>query len=292
MKICWDNLEKLIYRPDRGNWQKKWNYYEYKESCDVCGEPYLACIGEKRKSKGLFCSIRCAGKVKIFTEGHKRKISEAKNGVKQSEEVIKKRAVSLKGLKAGKNHHNWKGGYRIRGIPMYDTYAPQIEWCEKVRRDPKDKNILQVRCSYNGCEKWFRPKRRSVKMRILCLRDNSFGSSRFYCSEECKEKCSIYGKSVKTLMKEDAVRAGSEPWWKLTREVQPELRQMVFKRDGYQCVKCGTKKELHCHHVEGILWEPLESADVDMCITVCKNCHMEIHKKEGCKPSDMRCEEI
>jgi len=45
---------------------------------------------------------------------------------------------------------------------------------------------------------------------------------------------------------------------------------------------------LHCHH-EGILWNPLESADIDQCMTVCKNCHKKIHQQKDCEYNDMRC---
>ena len=88
----------------------------------------------------------------------------------------------------------------------------------------------------------------------------------------------------------DAIKTGYDPWWELSREVQPELRKMVFERDDYQCIKCKSFEHLICHHKEGIVWAPLESADVDECITVCKECHGEIHQIEGCKPSDMRCD--
>lgn len=79
-----------------------------------------------------------------------------------------------------------------------------------------------------------------------------------------------------------------------SREVQPQLRQMVLERDNWTCQKCeaGVDAELHCHHLEGIRWNPLESADIDMCITYCKACHREAHSHEGCKTSDMRCNEV
>jgi len=48
--------------------------------------------------------------------------------------------------------------------------------------------------------------------------------SRFYCSESCKQECSIYNR---------------RKWPKgfkiaTSREVQPELRQIVLKRDNYK----------------------------------------------------------
>ena len=74
-----------------------------------------------------------------------------------------------------------------------------------------------------------------------------------------------------------------------SREVQPELRQMVLARDEYICQICGSDKSLHCHHYEGIKLNPIESADVDACITLCKKCHIKVHKLPGCGYNDMKC---
>lgn len=92
-------------------------------------------------------------------------------------------------------------------------------------------------------------------------------------------------------MKNDAVRAGRLKWLELNREVQPELRQMVLKRDEYKCVKCGSTESLHCHHIIPVVIEPLESADIDNCITLCYNCHKEVHKLPGCRYNEIQIEE-
>jgi len=36
---------------------------------------------------------------------------------------------------------------------------------------------------------------------------------------------------------------------------------------------------------------PIESADLDMVITLCKGCHKEVHKLPGCKYNDLKCKE-
>ena len=59
MKICWDNLEKLEYRPDRGEWQdKKYQavFYVYKDACKNCNEGFLA----QKRSPGNFCNKHCS----------------------------------------------------------------------------------------------------------------------------------------------------------------------------------------------------------------------------------------
>ncbi len=77
-------------------------------------------------------------------------------------------------------------------------------------------------------------------------------------------------------------------------KVQPELRQLVFERDEYTCIKCEKHQDnlnvsLYCHHIEGVQQNPIESADIDMCVTVCKSCHSEIHKQTDCGYRDLQC---
>jgi len=312
MKICWDNLEEIVYRPDRGTWLKNKTSYIYVESCKECKEPYLAYEGHLKRGMGLFCCRSCAqsgknapmyGKTgknnpnygRKHTEETKRKMSKMRKGrkhpfygKKHSKETIKK----ISKANRGKNNYGWKGGISNTNKSAYSTYVHQINWCEEVRRDPEDENILQVKCSYNECKKWTAPTNNMVRNRINALEGRISGEHKFYCSDECKRRCSIYKKSPKTLMREDAIKAGRDPWWYLPREVQSELRQMVHERDGWTCIKCDSTENLHCHHIDGILYEPLLSADVDECITVCKNCHREIHLQKDCTYNDMKCLQI
>lgn len=62
---------------------------------------------------------------------------------------------------------------------------------------------------------------------------------------------------------------------------------MVYKKsDKLKTAMIGNKKKhqdeldcgLHCHHFEGIEINPIESADIDQCITLCKKCHIWDHK--------------
>ena len=238
---------------------------------------------------------------KKLSEYHKRRISEGRKGMKFSEEHCKKisEAVknrsddikkrigeTLKNIYKNKKHPWYKGGVKKKNIPLYDTYASQISFCEKIRRNEQDLNILEVKCTY--CGKWFIPKQSNVYNRIQALNGNYTKSSecRLYCSEKCKKECQIYRKQ-KYSAEESKTKYYS-------REVQPELRQICFERDNYTCQKCGKTQDelevgLHCHHIEGIRWEPLESADLDNVITFCKKCHKEIHKLPDCGYNDMKC---
>lgn len=180
----------------------------------------------------------------------------------------------------GNGNHKWKGGVTGRNKTAYDSYADKIDYAENIRRDPEDKNILQVTCTY--CGKWYSPNMSDISSRIGALEGRKHGENRLYCSDSCKKECPVFSK--KTLSAEQSRTK------KYSREVQPELRQIVFKRDGWECIKCGSTESLHCHHVEGVRWNPIESADADQCVTLCKKCHKKVHKKKDCGYNDMKCD--
>lgn len=169
--------------------------------------------------------------------------------------------------------------YRQRPA-LYDTYAHQLEWCEKVKRNGK---FLEVICT--KCKIWFIPTNTCVSMRIYAINGNTTGNSeyRFYCSEECKNTCEIYHKKPDDLMRDDAIKAGRIPWHNVDRELQRELREIVLERDNYTCQECGSTDNPECHHIKPVATEPIESADVDNCITLCEKCHKKKPKpKEVC----------
>ena len=252
---------------------------------------------EYRKNMGKKLSVACK-KAWDNDDGTRRKWFSENNPMKNPEvakkigKLHKDKIVSEKTRKrisdnhariGGEDHPAWKGGGEYA---PFDTFAHQIDYAEKVRNND---GRLEITCTY--CGRWYIPKRADVVNRVGSLNGDYTGEHRFYCSEGCKKSCPIYRKTPEMLMKEDAVRAGRLTWLELPREVQPELRKMVFARDNYTCQnpECGKTESLHCHHKEGIRWEPLESADIDMCITFCKDCHKAVHKKEGCGYHEMQC---
>ena len=176
------------------------------------------------------------------------------------------------------NHLNGKGCKKcvIVKANKYELYADRLLGVE-CRRNKEDNNILEVKCMY--CGKWYIPSIKSVQYKINAIEGKSRGELNLYCSDECKKACPTFNQ---TLYPKD---------FKLntSREVQPALRKLVLKRDNYTCQKCDTTdKELHCHHYEGIEVNPVESADIDMCITLCKDCHNKIHKEDKCGIKDYK----
>ena len=83
-----------------------------------------------------------------------------------SKDTIKKISNFAKDRK-GEKSSNWKGGYYINNIPLYDKYIVDISYAETCRRNPDDNNILDIKCTY--CGKWFTPSIQQVYERIRAL---------------------------------------------------------------------------------------------------------------------------
>ena len=289
MELCWDNIEN-IRLSNKGNFRdivKKRTFY-----LKVCKQCEIKFLGEYKTS--TYCCKSCSNRDRTISNETKQKISKSvKQNIEDKRKNFKLVDKSEKYIKKSLNklnssNGNWKGGYD-KTVALYNTYATQLEWCEEVRRNEQDPNMLEVKCF--KCNEWYIPIRSQISNRLQYLKGNYRDEGRFYCSQECKDTCSIYHKSINTIMKEDAVRAGRLPWLELKREIQPELRQMVLERDNNECVKCGKTSDLQCHHIFPVNIEPLLSTDIDNCITLCVDCHKEAHTKDGCRYNQLHIEE-
>jgi hypothetical protein len=161
---------------------------------------------------------------------------------------------------------------------IYGTHAEQLT----VDESPLiDKNgFMLVKCTY--CGRYYYPTNLEVQNSKLAIQGISEGEQRLYCSDNCKKSCPVFKQQV---WPKDLKPATS-------REVQAELRQMRLACDEYSCQMCGKtidQAELHCHHIEGIEKNPIESADLDSTITLCKKCHKWVHSEEGCRYFELRC---
>jgi 5-methylcytosine-specific restriction endonuclease McrA len=188
-----------------------------------------------------------------------------------------------KEIKIG-NKYSYKNGMRNNSkAASYDAYAITLMSVgEKVKRNKENPIILECACKY--CGNIFVPTRGQVRGRVDFINGKNIYEQNLYCSNLCKSVCPIYNKTEIAYL--NSFNESSVP---LNREVQPELRQMVFERDSYQCQRCEkTKVSLHCHHFEGIELNPIESADLDNCITLCVPCHELAHSEIGCRRIDMR----
>jgi len=127
MKICWDNLEGLRYDKEKGIWyDKHWHCYTYIESCENCGDSFLAI------KDASFCSIKCATSGKHNAMFGKTGDKNPFFGKKHTKENLKRIGSSSKDRNTGPKNGNWNK-YTHKNLPTYDIYAHQLKWCEEVR---------------------------------------------------------------------------------------------------------------------------------------------------------------
>jgi 5-methylcytosine-specific restriction endonuclease McrA len=257
-----------------GNFRKDTSTYIYKEACIRCGESYLM---ESRRQT-MFCGTSCANKGKKFSVEHKKNMSTVKVGKVPTIETRKKLCKS-RANRVGVLSPCYKGGVTKTGSIAYDTGKKKLGLYEEVRKQ-KGTKILEVKCVY--CGRWFAPKWYQVRNRLVAINNLNKGEQRLYCSENCKLACPTYGK----------VKYPRGFKHTTSREVNPYLRQMVLKRDNWICQICGkTIKEaqLHVHHMDPAIQNPMFQNDMDSCITLCKSCHAMVHSRRGCRYVDLQC---
>ena len=179
------------------------------------------------------------------------------------------------------NHYRWKGGVHEKALPLYDTFNDKLSTFNKTYKVIQEGlELLGVECTY--CAKVFVPSTNAVRSRECAVKSPNNGESNFYCSENCKKACPTYRKQK--------YPKGFKP--ATSREVQPELRKLVLARDNYKCQICEAgldDVELHCHHITGVEQNPIESADIDNCITLCKKHHKQVHTLPNCVYNELRC---
>lgn len=294
MKFNKENLKEMVYNSNTKKWRKhlSYNYYIFKPFCKICGHPYLTSISKP----GDFCSPECGFKghikdltgerfgrllvIKLIGRNKKRiYIWLCKCDCGNIKEVPMAYLTSGHTKSCGCLKKNWfeerplYKGIIKNNIPLYDTYAYQIDWCEEVRRDPIDNDLLQVKCFYSDCRKWHTPKLTDVKRRIMALNDNITGEQHFYCSDECKKLCPIFWKVN--------YQAGHPKSQDNYRPYQKEWSDMVLEAANYKCEICGSNENLIAHHIKPVKTHPHLQADVDNGVCLCRECNSKYGHPKG-----------
>lgn len=107
---------------------------------------------------------------------------------------------------------------------------------------------------------------------------------RKYCSRECSFKHKV-GKNANqwkggATLKNDRARNGNR--LKIWRE-------LVFKRDNYKCVECGSKDQIQAHHKKGFSVYRELRYKVDNGITLCIKCHGKVHNRDFSNRRNKKC---
>jgi len=188
--------------------------------------------------------------------------------------IICNRPTKLKSITDGYNRYCSPRCGNVKTVDYYKEKYPLFCKVEKIRNNNKYKGHcgIQVRCKQ--CKKWFVPNKHALSERIgtiegLSEKTGLMSENNFYCSDECKQSCSVFGLRSDSMILSDIPYTDNELYiW----------RKEVFKRqieeDRYNsCEICGETTDLHCHHEKPIKTHPHLSLDPDNGIILCKDCH-------------------
>ena len=177
---------------------------------------------------------------------------------------------------------------QIFTLKDYQEKYPWFSLFEEMRDLPKEeweigKAAVQVKCK--KCEDWYTPLTSKIHNRINALevgKDYSY----FYCSNECKHSCSLFGLNVNYYLN-NINRLDNEPIHS-TPEYQI-FRKEVFNQQldtedtqTNHCELCNSTENLHIHHEHPIKTHPHLALDPDNGIILCGSCHRNIGHKDEC----------
>jgi len=276
MKICWDNLEGVKLTKNGVFLKNDSTSFVYKESCEYCKDPYLT----NKHKQSNFCGKSCSHKGTQPWSGKKHTASTldkmSKSAYKRSQN--KEYGAKLSDAQRGSKNRNWKGGVSSKGLPLYETYKNSL-WPEDVRYTlVEGLKLLNIKCT--KCSKWFVPTTDEVQRRLKYLNEKITSENRFYCSNECKSACSIYGqiKYPKYFTPK-----------KYLTYTSSELRvwaEEVLYRGKYICAFCGEKATV-AHHIEPKKLEPYKALDPDNGLACCGTCHIRYGHKHTCSTGSL-----
>jgi 5-methylcytosine-specific restriction endonuclease McrA len=249
------NVCKECIRNKEGSFPKKqYKINDIGRECTSCGEfkdwgsfydRQGGINGKRAKCKECYDH-----KVKTYTEINIDKIKLRNKGY----------------IQRNKENISIKAKQRNKGGASYETYKDQLTPFESPRSNKKGE--LLVKCA--KCRKYFVPSLQYVIARSQVIKGKANGGLYLYCSDKCKLECDVY---YQMKYQKGHLAYG-------IRELEDEFRNIVLSRDKYKCKKCGSVHKLCVHHVIPVKINPMIQLDLDNAITLCKKCHMRIHKKE------------
>lgn len=92
----------------------------------------------------------------------------------------------------------------------------------------------------------------------------------FFCSWKCEKEYQSITRSISEL---------GESWRRKSH--YRKWRRDVLKRDNYSCKLCCSKNKLVSHHILEAKEFPEKRYDLNNGITLCKTCHIKVHKEDS-----------
>jgi hypothetical protein len=106
----------------------------------------------------------------------------------------------------------------------------------------------------------------------------------FYCCEECKKECILFGKSAKqlnTIVNQTEIIYHTSQEYSIWRNEVFTRQKIESIRNENFCEICESTESLHCHHEIPIKINPNFALDPDNGIILCRDCHHKYGHKKG-----------
>jgi len=177
--------------------------------------------------------------------------------------------------------------------PQHSKYIKIKKFENLKKRNPFLFMIEDIKIDKNGdplghcknhlCENskeqggWFKLTYLQIRNRITNLNIGTGCGDYFYCSEECKTICPLYGIRSDPYKKPDKSH---------TQEENQTFRNHVLNRDNHTCQFCG-KKAKYVHHERPQKLEPFFSLDPDYAWSCCEKCHYEKGHSGECSTGNL-----
>ena len=269
-KECADNLRNSIIEGYKEKHKIQQSNYDIKQVCCVCHKEYP--LNTKNFYEDITRKSGFSNQCKQCTSKHRAKYHQINFDKIQirRDKYFKENRDRI--LEAG----------RIRNIApiKYNSILFQslVPYVESYRKNPDNEELGQVNCKL--CNNWFTPTNGEVSRRLDGI-NNGTGGSNLYCSDSCKNSCSIYGQKTKP-----------KTFNRINREIPGWLKEEVKIIHEYYCLNCNNifdSNMLDVHHINPYVLSPQLLNDKDNMIPLCKSCHKEIHQKDKCKLHQLRC---
>jgi len=235
---------------------------------------------------------------KKMSESHKGKVGVNKGktweemyGVEKAKEMRKQLAKKSKGknnpMYGKKRKFSEETKRRMsegskNTIKKIKKQYPLFSKIEEMRYNPDKpgEKEIQVHCKNHNCPNskeqggWFTPTKSQIYERIRQIEnEDGNGGCYFYCSETCKQQCPLYHFHGTDPFKEKSKTLLYAPGELQTWKTQ------VKKLDNSTCQICGSKKNIHVHHIIPQKLEPFFALDPVNGICLCEKCHYKYGHK-------------
>lgn len=145
------------------------------------------------------------------------------------------------------------------------------KYCNSICRDSARKRIDNANRTKKRKDVW--EQMEHTKICPICGEEFELTQQhrkKKYCSDKCLRKAErVFGcKSDTDLKYKDKIRFGGN-------------RELALKRDEYTCTMCGKKSNLIVHHIDCSGQSDDVNNDLDNLTTLCRRCHINLHKIIG-----------